>query len=155
MYSASPTNQRDRELQSSQVATVTVGMIGRIVCFSVIAVWCVSLVGCGPSLNISRDVELAPGEIKSIILDAVETEQTVNIEASAEHPFRLHIYLMENEAALDAELARGTETTKALAASKGSESHTVSATVPGGKEAGVRLEPTVGEDFSVKLNITN
>ena len=120
-----------------------------------ISLFCISSVGCGPRLATSRDVDLVGGEIKSIILDAIDSEQTISIEASAEQPFNLHVYLMENEAALDAELAQGIEPTKALAGSSGSKSHKVSAIVAGGKEAAVRLESPSGKDLTVKLKISN
>jgi len=147
--------QHLRESQASQPTKFSANTICRLVWYSAILFCCISLVGCGPKLAISRDVDLAPGEIKSIIIAAIGSEQTVNVEASSEEPFHLHLYLLENEAALDSELDRRAEPTMALAGSKDSKSHKVSASIPGGKEAAVRLQSATGQAFSVKLKITN
>jgi len=116
---------------------------------------CICLTGCGPTLAVSRDVELEGGGVKSIILDAIASEQTINVEATAEQAFHLHVYLMENEAALDSELEQRQEPTMALAGSSNNSTHKVSAKIPGGKEAAVRLESATGRNFTVKLKISN
>jgi len=110
-------------LSQSPLGQISIGLIYRIACCCIMTFCCISVVGCGPTLAESRDVELVNAEIKSIILDAVASEQTINIEATAEQPFNLHVYLLENEAALDSELARGVEPTKALAGASDSKSH--------------------------------
>ena len=138
-----------------QLSRLFTGSICRFVCYGAILFCILSTLGCGPRLSVSRDVELANGEIKSIIIDAVNSEQTIKVEASAEQPFHLHVYLKENEAALDAELARRAEPTMALAVSSNKKTHKLTSSVPGGKEAGVRLESATGQNFSVKLKISN
>ena len=149
------TNQFENKAQASTSSRISNGSLGQIaLCIAIL--FCISLTGCGPKLAATRDVDLTAGEIKSIILDIVDSEQTINIEASAEQPFHLHVYLMENEAALDTEMERGVEQpTLALAGARESTSHKVSASVPGGKEAAVRLESANGQDFTVKLKISN
>lgn len=154
MCAANPI-QHLHESQASQSTGFFNAPICRFVCYSAILFCCISSVGCGPKLDVSRDVELAGGEIKSITLDAISSEQTINVEASADQPFHLHVCLKENELALDSELERQVEPTMALAGSKDSKSHKVSASVPGGKEAAVRLQSATGQSFSVKLKISN
>jgi len=155
MITTGSKTQHKHASQFSPLRLISSSSICRIVCCSIISVCCISLVGCGPRLAESRDVDLVGGEIKSIILDAVASEQTINIDASAEQPFNLHVYLLEDESALDAELARGAEPTKALAGASDSKAHKFSATAPGGKEVGIRLESSGGQDFTVKLKISN
>ena len=155
MSPAGPTNQHLQRSHASPSTRISIGSIFRIACCSAILFCCISLVGCGPKLDVSRDVELAGGEIKSITLDAIASEQTINVEASGEQPFHLHVHLLENQDALDNELDRRVEPTMALAASSNSKSHKVSASVPGGKEAVVRLQSATGQDFSIKLKISN
>ena len=154
MYNTSPSKNSilSSDIESTRFSTDSVG---QLIYYGGILFCCILLVGCGPTLNVSRDVELNGIEIKSIIIDAVKSEQTVNVEASAEQPFDLHLHLVKNQDALDAELARGAEPTKALAGSSNSKSHKISASVPGGKEAAVRSQSANGQSFTVKLSITN
>ena len=154
MYAAGPTHNPD-QTSAFQPTRFFIGSICQFVCYSAILFCCMSIVGCGPRLAVSRDVELKGGEIKSIIIDAIKSEQTINVEATAEQPFHLHVYLAENEAALDSELDRKVEPTMALAGSTDQTTHKLSASVPGGKEARVRLQSATGQEFSVQLKISN
>ena len=149
------TNQFKNREQASKSSTIFNSLFGQIAFCIAISFCLISFTGCGSRLAVTKDVDLVGGEIKSIIMEVVDSEQTVNIEASAEQPFHLHVYLMKNEAALDSEMERGIKPTLALAGASNSSSHKVSASVPGGEEAAVRLESANGQDFTVKLKISN
>lgn len=113
-------------------------------------------VGCSPSLNDQRSVSLEIGEIKTIAIAPINAAQTVKVTANSPGaPIDVHVYLAEHEDAVEQDITFGKEAADALAVAKQTEQASLTAEIPAGKEAMVRLYPSGGAPASVELHITN
>lgn len=111
--------------------------------------------GCGPTLSVSKTMELQPNDIRSIIVEPLDYDQEIQVEAKGDEPFHAHVYFLEDEKSIDLSIAMGTEPTKALSGSMDKKTHSFSALVPAKREAAVRLESATGKTVSVELTIRN
>ena len=114
-------------------------------------------VGCGGyRLHDERVLTLEVGEIRTIAVAAVDVEQTIHIEArAAEATFDVHVYLPEHEEEIERSLTLGKPAENLLASAEGVTESTLSATIPAGKEAIVRLYPAERKQTTVNVVIAN
>lgn len=111
--------------------------------------------GCGPTLSVSKTMELKPNDIRSIIIEPLANDQEIKVEAKGAEPFHAHVYFVEDEKSIDLSIAMGTAPTKALGGSTDKKTHSFSALIPANREAAVRLEAASGKTVSVELTIRN
>jgi|GEM_PF-3525635 len=114
------------------------------------------LSGCRPQLADQRDLRLAVGEILAIPIDPVDHEQTIQVTASSPGAaIHVHIYLKENEEAIERKITLGKPPEDLLASKSEATEISLSATVPAGKEVVVRLQSANSKTAEVHLEITN
>ena len=115
----------------------------------------VSFSGCGPRLSVDNVMELASGEVRSIIIDSIANEQTVSVAANSSVPFSLHVHLAGDEADVDAAVLAGQPSPKILAESINRDAVKLQFTVPAAKEAVVRFSTQNGDAASISYRIIN
>ena len=119
-------------------------------------VFTILLLGCGTGLSTQHEITLTSNDIKSVIVDAVGFDQTIKVTvSSAGSPVDAHIHVAGDEDAVDSALALKKDSDKILAAQLGTNSATLEALIPAGKEAVVRLQGAGLESSTVTLVITN
>ena len=117
---------------------------------------CVWIGGCDAQLADSRDIVIEPNDIRTLVLEPAANEKTVSVKAISENePFHLHIYLIGDETAIDQAVTIGQESDKALAGGMNKSEFSVTAKIPGGKEAGIRLQSATAKAAKVKLTISD
>ena len=118
-----------------------------------IILWCC---GCGPSLLDEREVSLEFGDIESIVFGPFNKEQTVTVSASSPGaPISVYVFESDQTEFVDYAITYGKEPQKILAGVASTEDVTLTAVVPAGKEAVVRLQPTGRKPANVHLKISN
>lgn len=110
--------------------------------------------GCGPKLSVSKTVDVAPHQIRSIIIDAVSRTQTVTVEASSSVPFSVHIHLAGDEDEVDTAVMTNKESNKILAGQRNVSDASIKAEIPANKEGVVRFQ-AANEKASVSYTISN
>ncbi len=114
------------------------------------------LCGCGPKLADQRDLTIEVNEIVSIPIDPIDREQTIKVTASSpDAPINVHVYLKENEAAIERKITLGKPPENLLANQNDAEQISLEAIVPAGKEVIVRLQTSGPKSAQVHLEITN
>lgn len=112
--------------------------------------------GCRARLADQRDVSIAVGEIVTVPIDAVSRDQTIQVVAqSPGKPIHVHVYLQENEEAIERAITLGKEPEKLLANALASEEVTLQAAVPADKVAVVRLQTSGPHSANVHLELSN
>lgn len=122
---------------------------------TLLAGFLMTICGCGPNLNVARKIELAPAEIRSIVIDPISREQDVTVKVAGDNPFHVHVYLTGDEKSVDADIAKKKDPEKALGGARDIQTHSFTVTIPANKEAHVRLESAAGQPFDVQVNINN
>ena len=118
-----------------------------------IILWCC---GCGPRLLDELEVSLELGDIDPIIFCPFNKEQTVTVSASSPGaPVSVYVFDSDQHylCYVASTYSRDPQDTWAGAAS--TEDVTLTAVVPAGKEAVVRLQPTGRKPAKVHLRISN
>ncbi len=125
---------------------------------SVPALLCILLIsaGCSPRLASVHEITLGANDIKSIVLDPIGKDQIIKVAAKSDGgPIHVHVYLVEDEQAVDDAITLGQTTDKAIACQMDSREILLEALIPANKEAAVRLQPASAENVTVNLTVTN
>ena len=118
-----------------------------------IILWCC---GCGPGLLDEREVSLELDDIKSIAFGPFNEEQTVTVTVSSPGaPVSVYVFEIDQTEFVDYAITYGKEPQKILAGTASTEDVTLTAVVPAGKEAVVRLQLTGRKPANVHLQISN
>ena len=114
------------------------------------------LLGCEARLQDQRTIILETGEIQTILISAVDHEQTIKVIASSpDAPINVHIYLQENEQDIERSITLGKQPENVLAQSITVEQVELEAIVPANKEAVVRFYTTERQRANVEVTISN
>jgi hypothetical protein len=114
------------------------------------------LLGCEARLQDQRTITLEIGEIQTILISAVDHEQTIKVIASSpDVPINVHIYLQENEQDIERSITLGKQPKNVLAQSIAVEHIDLEAIVPANKEAVVRFYTTERQRTNVEVTISN
>ena len=114
------------------------------------------LLGCEARLQDQRIITLEIGEIQTILISAVDHEQTLKVIASSpDAPINVHIYLLENEQNIERSITLGKQPENVLAQSITVEQIDLEAIVPANKEAVVRFYTTERQRTNVEVTISN
>jgi hypothetical protein len=114
------------------------------------------LLGCEARLQDQRTITLEIGEIQTILISAVDHEQTIKVIASSpDVPINVHIYLQENEQDIERSITLGKQPKNVLAQSIAVEQVELEAIVPANKEAVVRFYTTERQRTNVEVTISN
>ena len=118
-----------------------------------ILLWCC---GCGPRLLDEREVSLELGDIESIVFGPFDKEQTVTVSASSPGaPVSVYVFDSDQQDHVDYAITYSREPQDTWAGAASTEDVTLTAVVPAGKEAVVRLQPTGRKPANVHLKISN
>ncbi|MFK7766942.1 MAG: hypothetical protein AB8B55_06945 [Mariniblastus sp.] len=124
--------------------------------FLVLILPCLILVtGCGPRLATTKTIELQSNDIRTILIDAISSEQTVSVTAKADSKFSLHVHLAGDEDAVDAAAALGKSVPEILAQSVDQLSADLKFVVPAGKEGALRFSMRGPAPVKVQYTISN
>ena len=114
------------------------------------------LQGCEARLQDQRSLTLEGGEIQTILIDAVDHEQTLKVVASSpDASIDVHIYLQEHEEDIERSITLGKQAENILAQSTASKQIDLQAIVPANKEAAVRFYTVARERVNVEVTISN
>jgi len=112
--------------------------------------------GCGPRVMDERDVSLELGDIKPILFGPFKKEVTVTVSAkSPGAPISVYVFDSEQQEHVDYAITHGNEPRETWAGVASTEDAALTAVIPAGKEAVVRLQPTGREPAQVRLKISN
>ncbi len=112
--------------------------------------------GCGPGLLDKREVSLELGDIESIVFGPFNKEQTVTVTVSSPGaPVSVYVHDSDQQEHVDYAISYGKEPQDTWAGVASTEDVTLTAVVPAGKEAVVRLQPTGRKPANVHLKISN
>jgi len=118
-----------------------------------IILWCC---GCGPGLLDEREVSLELDDIESIPFGPFNEEQTVTVTVSSPGaPVSVYVHDSDQQEHVDYAISYGKEPQDTWAGVASTEDVTLTAVVPAGKEAVVRLQPTGRKPANVHLKISN
>ena len=114
------------------------------------------LLGCEARLQDQRTITLEIGEIQTILISAVDHEQTLKVIASSPDAIiNVHIYLQENEQDIERSITLGKQPENVLAQSITVEQIDLEAIVPANKEAVVRFYSAERQRANVEVTISN
>ena len=114
------------------------------------------LLGCEARLQDQRTITLKIGEIQTILISAVDHEQTLKVIAnSPDAPIDVHIYLQEHEQDIERSITLGKQPENVLAQSTAVEQTDLEAIVPANKEAVVRFYTTERQRANVEVTVSN
>lgn len=112
--------------------------------------------GCGPRLASVQEIALEANDIRSIVLDPINRDQIINVVASSDgRLFDVHVYLFQDEEAVDGAIALGKSSDKVIASQTDSNQVSLEALIPANQEAAIRLQPAESESVTVSLTVTN
>ena len=112
--------------------------------------------GCGPRLAFFQEITLGSNDIQSVVLDPISREQVVTITANSNGPpFHIHVYLLQDEQAVDDAMALGTISDKVISGESNTNEVTLEALIPANEEAAIRLQPAGRDGVTVNLTVTN
>ena len=115
-----------------------------------------ALAGCGPRLASVQEIALDANDIRSIVLDPINKDQIINVVASSDGPpCDVHVYLIQDEEAVDAAITLGKPSDKVIVSQTNSNQISLEALIPANQEAAVRLQPAKSESVTVNLTVTN
>lgn len=113
------------------------------------------LVGCQTRFSDVRMITFeAPGEISTLIVDAAPRERQLSVEASANYPIGVYVYLEENQDEAERFITLGKESELLIGKAKGATEVDLTATIPTDKTAIVMVVSTKA-DTNVDLSITD
>ena len=114
------------------------------------------LQGCAARLQDQRTLTLEKGEIQTILIPAVDREQTLKvITSSPDAPIDVHIYLQEHEQDIERSITLGKQPENVLAQCTAAEQIDLEAIIPVNKEAVVRFYTTGRQRANVEVTISN
>jgi hypothetical protein len=131
---------------SSTIAALIVGIIAATTLLST---------GCGPPLSASRTIELAPNDIRTILIDSIGRDQTVTVTATSETEFSIHCHLEGDENAVDAAIALDNPSDKILAQQTNTKEAKVEFEIPSGSVGAVRFQSWSSDSAEVTYSISN
>lgn len=108
-----------------------------------------------PQLNYERTLDLEPGSIRSILLDALSGEIKATIVAKSPGvPVHVYIVLEKDREAAEESVLRGQKPEKLLASKEKTEDATLQVTIPAKTEFVVLLASAGKQKAEVKLKVT-
>jgi hypothetical protein len=112
--------------------------------------------GCGPRLASVQEIALEANDIRSIVLEPISREQIINVLATSDGPpFHVHVYLFQDEQAVDDAISLGKTSDKVIASKSKSNQISLEALIPANQEAAIRLQSASPESVTVSLTVTN
>ena len=112
--------------------------------------------GCGPRLASVQEIALDANDIRSIVLEPISREQMINVVATSDGPpIHVHVYLYQDEQAVDDAIALGKTSDKVIASESNSNQISLEALIPANQEAAIRLQPANSKSVNVSLTVTN
>ena len=112
--------------------------------------------GCSPRLADERILELGPGEIHSVVIDAIGHEQAVTVTATSEgSPINVHVFRYADEEAVERAITLGVESDKIIARQLDSNEIALSTNIPANQEGAIRFATAKNESAKIKISISN
>lgn len=112
-------------------------------------------VGCGPSALYDQEVAIELDGIESVIVGPFDKEETLTVALSSPGaPVSVYVFDKEQTEYVDYDITYGKPPRNVLAGEASTESTTVTAQAPAGKEIVVRLQPAGKQAATVQLKIT-
>ena len=128
----------------------------KLISFSVLFTLLLMSTGCGPRLASVQEIALEANDIRSIVLEPISREQIINVVATSDGPpIHVHVYLLQDEQAVDDAITLGKTSDKVIASKSNSNQISLEALIPANQEAAVRLQPASSESVTVSLTVTN
>ncbi len=116
----------------------------------------ITSIGCGPKLASQQVLKIGPNDIRTIVLDATEGAQTVQVSAKSDGPaIKVFVYLSEDEEEVNRAITLGSSSEKIIASMVDVAEIKLSASIAANKEASVRIQGASSKDANVTLTITN
>lgn len=124
--------------------------------FSLICVVTIVLGCVPPRLSDERSLTLEIGEIRTLAIDPLDVEQTIEIVASsADGPFDVHIYHQEHEAQIERSLTLGKFAEHVIASHENTQETRLEATIQPKKTAIIRFYPSARKQTTVNVILSN
>ncbi|MBI83193.1 MAG: hypothetical protein CMJ81_08360 [Planctomycetaceae bacterium] len=122
-----------------------------LICVVTIVLGCVP-----PRLSDERSVTLEIGEIRTLAIDPLDVEQTIEVVASsADGPFDVHIYHQEHEAQIERSLTLGKPAKHVIASHENTQETRLEATIQPEKTAIIRFYPRARQQTTVNVSLSN
>jgi hypothetical protein len=126
--------------------------IRSVLTLGIVLIWCC---GCGPRIVDERDVSLEVGDIKSILFGPFKNELTATVSVSSPGaPISAYVFASDQQEHVDYAITYSKEPQNTWAGVASTEDVTLTAVVPAGQEAVVRLQTVDRKAAQVHLNIS-